>query len=247
MKPRKLMYLTHRWLGAIIALQLLAWSVGGFVFSILDINDVRGTSDARAQTHEPLTPQSMASLPESLSAMLVDPSQPRVASLTLIDRGLGAHWEARDAGGVLVYRMLPDGTPAGQITQSQAEQIALHDFLPESSVARSQLIVEDPPMEYRGGMLPAYRVELDHPKHPHIYISATNGQIIARRNDQWRAFDFFWMLHTMDYSGRDDFNHPLLTIASVLAILTALAGLSLWVWRFIPRKNRTPRTLEATP
>ncbi|HIB66936.1 MAG TPA: hypothetical protein EYO33_17935, partial [Phycisphaerales bacterium] len=133
MKPRKLMYLTHRWLGAIIALQLLAWSVGGFVFSILDINDVRGTSDARAQTHEPLTPQSMASLPEPLSAMLVDPSQPRVASLTLIDRGLGAHWEARDAGGVLVYRMLPDGTPAGQITQSQAEQIALHDFLPESS------------------------------------------------------------------------------------------------------------------
>ncbi|RMH10155.1 MAG: hypothetical protein D6695_11965, partial [Planctomycetota bacterium] len=97
----------------------------------------------------------------------------------------------------------------------------------------------DPPIEYRSGPLPAYAVQLDHPKRPHIYIDARSGQITARRNRPWRIFDFFWMLHTMDYAGRDDFNHPLLTGFSVLAIASAGSGLALWGWRAMPRRRST--------
>ena len=37
MKWKKSLYLTHRWLALLISLQLLALSVGGCVFSVLDV------------------------------------------------------------------------------------------------------------------------------------------------------------------------------------------------------------------
>ena len=42
MKWRKNLYFVHRWIALLVSLQLLAWSVGGFTFSILDIDNVHG-------------------------------------------------------------------------------------------------------------------------------------------------------------------------------------------------------------
>jgi len=85
--------------------------------------------------------------------------------------------------------------------------------------------------EYRGKPAPAWRVDLEHPKRPHIYVDAVTGEALARRNRLWRLFDFFWMLHIMDYRARESFNHPLLTAMSALALATGLSGLGLWGWR----------------
>ena len=75
---------------------------------------------------------------------------------------------------------------------------------------------------------------LDHPREPHIYVSAITGKVTKRRNKLWRTFDFFWMLHIMDYRNRENINHWLLSGMSILAILTSVSGLVLWWWR-IPR------------
>ena len=85
--------------------------------------------------------------------------------------------------------------------------------------------------------MPVYQVILDHPKHPHLYVSPVTGAVLKRRNRPWRIFDFLWMLHIMDYRGRENFNHWLLTAMSVLAILTAASGLALWAWR-VPRRRK---------
>jgi hypothetical protein len=62
-------------------------------------------------------------------------------------------------------------------------------------------------------------------------VSAQNGQVVARRTDIWRLYDFFWMLHIMDYRGRVDFNHPLLIGASALALVLAATGCWLLFYR----------------
>ncbi|QKK08426.1 MAG: PepSY domain-containing protein [Planctomycetota bacterium] len=226
MRPRKTTYLVHRWIGLFIALQLLAWSIGGFVFSVLDIRAVRGEHNSTMIEARPLDAAAVpAHLREAVGAAGV------CTTLELIDRGLGPHWEARDVDGVLLVRMGSDGSPAGPVTIEQAEAIAMDDFVHGSGVARSSVIEADPPVEYRGRPLPIYQIELDHASRTRIYVDAATGAITARRNRSWRLFDFFWMLHTMDYGGRDDFNHPLLTGASILAILASGSGLTLWGWR----------------
>ncbi len=242
MKPRKAAYLAHRWLGLVICIQLLAWSLGGFIFSILSIESVRGELDMAATVYEPLTDNALLALPESVrdsvKGLSGDGGEP-IGAVELVDRGLGAYWEVYSVEGEFVARLDPtDGAVTGIITQDEAVAVADRDFAPEADVISVTLLEKDPPSEYRGGPLPSYRVDFEHPKNPHIYIDAANGQVRARRNTRWRIFDFFWMLHTMDYKGRDDFNHPLLIASSVVAIVTAGSGVTLWGWRAASKISR---------
>jgi hypothetical protein len=242
MKPRKTAYLAHRWIGIVISLQLLAWSVGGFVFSILDIESVRGETDSRMVEYAPLSAETLESLPEpvrgAVRGVVAELGETGVARVGLVDRGLGAFWEVRDADSGLIARVSPLGHVAGRLSEEEAQRIATADFVHNAPVSSTRLIESDAPMEYRGRPLPVYRVELGHAKRPHIYVDALTGQITARRNRSWRTFDFLWMLHTMDYNGRDNFNHWLLTAASLLAIATAGTGLTLWGWRVLPKRKR---------
>ena len=61
-----------------------------------------------------------------------------------------------------------------------------------------------------------------------MYLDPWTGDLLARRTDRWRIFDFLWMLHIMDFDTRDDFNHPLLQIAALLGLIVALGGFVLW-------------------
>lgn len=242
MRPRKATYTLHRWLGLVISLQLLAWSVGGFVFSVLDIRAVRGELDSTVPAERPLGYDAIETLSEPIRSMLERSDARHSTQLTLIDRGLGAHWEARDANSAVVARFTLDGRRAETLTVEDAAELARRDFKHSAEVSAVVLYESDPPIEYRGRPLPAFRVEFDHPKDTHIYVDASTGEITARRNRSWRVFDFFWMLHTMDYKGRDNFNHPLLTAASVLAVGTSASGIALWGWRALSRiRKKSPQ------
>ena len=57
-----------------------------------------------------------------------------------------------------------------------------------------------------------------------MYFSADDGQLAEKRNSTWRLFDFFWMLHTMDYKSRDNFNSPLVITIGMAALWLSLSG-----------------------
>jgi hypothetical protein len=54
----------------------------------------------------------------------------------------------------------------------------------------------------------------------------------------WRVFDFFWMLHIMDYGERENFNSPLLITASVVGWVLAVTGIWLVVLWLMRRKKK---------
>jgi uncharacterized membrane protein YkoI len=234
MKPRKTTYIVHRWIGLIISVQLLAWSLGGLVFSILDIDMVHGDNEAKMLHPRALDRDSLPTIVRDA----IEGYEGSISGSNLIDRGLGPFWEVHSDSGELIARMDLAGNTTGLISPDDASHIALEDYKPDAPVKSVELIEEKRPSEYRGGRLPAYRVDMDHPTQTHIYIDAKTGQIIKRRNRSWRAFDFFFMLHSMNYKNRDNFNHPLLTIASLIAIVASGTGLALWGWRVIPKLLR---------
>ncbi len=250
MKPRKSTYLLHRWLGLLISIQLLAWSVGGFIFSVLPLDNVRGERDVGASLFAPMSEAMVGALPEAIGAQVAQLRMEHadLATISLQDRGLGPAWEVRDTDGEFVARLdALTGEPLVILSPDEARRLALRDFAHDVEALSVELIESDPPSEYRSGALPAYGVRLDHPKRPRLYIDASTGRVAARRNRSWRVFDFFWMLHTMDYGGRDNFNHLLLTVFSVLAIATSGSGLALWGWRAQSRiRRRQPRSPRAS-
>lgn len=126
------------------------------------------------------------------------------------------------------------------IDEQQVRKIIAHRVLPHYDIKvirhLSQL-----PAEARGRDAPLWQVKLLGDENPTIYISADTGEIVAVRTDRWSLFDFVWMLHIMDYDERTDFNHPLLYLTALSALLFTISGIILLVYGLKPtRKKRLP-------
>ncbi len=234
MNLRRHTFKIHRWLGLVVSLQLLAWSVGGLYFTLFDIEAIHGTTDSTPQQQPAaIPPEGGTTATQAIATAIADGiDQNRVHSVMLLHRRGLLVWELRDsAHHAIALVSVNGGGLLPMVDEEEARKIALADFIHPASVIESRLIEADPPGEFRGRRLPAWRIDLDHSKAVHLYIDAISGKIVARRNRIWRIFDFFWMLHIMDYDEREDFHHPLLTSASILAVLTSLSGVMLWGWR----------------
>ncbi|HJU39942.1 MAG TPA: 2Fe-2S iron-sulfur cluster binding domain-containing protein, partial [Tahibacter sp.] len=95
---------------------------------------------------------------------------------------------------------------------------------------------------------PIWRVDFADADATTLYVSGRDGAILERRNDAWRWFDVVWMLHIMDYTGRQDFNNPLVILFAAGGLWIALSGVwllatSLRLREFVPARWRAKKPL----
>lgn len=243
----------HRYLGLIIGVQLLLWTASGLIFSWNSIKSVRGEDMIRATESVDLNDFEIADVEEILSSGAVDEFDgclfASAALRTMLGQPVYELTFEEDGAPIVVLFDAVSGQRVSPIGQETAKRIALGDFTENVEVRSVELIeATGSHSEYRGKELPAYRVVLEHPSDVAIYVSANRGVVTTRRNNRWRVFDFFWMLHTMDYQGRDNFNHWLLKGVSIFGLVTVLSGFVLWfkTSRMFPRKkNREVEAVEA--
>lgn len=226
----------HRWLSLFAGVQVALWVVSGSVFVWLDLDDVHGDLEVRAQA-SPVLGKSVLSPPESAAVAALAAAEGRALNPTrvLLTSLRGRPVRAVYEGDGSVPVGLVDaaaGTVLTPLGVEFATALAAADYAPAHPIA-SVISVVAKGGDYRGPELPVWRVEFAGPKATRLYISPRSGRVLARRNDRWRLFDFFWMLHTMDYSERDDFNHPLIRIAALGALAVVLTGTLLVGQRFI--------------
>ena len=72
----------------------------------------------------------------------------------------------------------------------------------------------EPNLEAREHEGPLWRIDLGDPEQRSAYVSAQTGRLLELRGSAWRWWDFFWMLHNMDYAKRTSFNHPLIVFVA---------------------------------
>ena len=125
------------------------------------------------------------------------------------------------------------------IAKDEAVQIASASFNGEPTLKSVEYITTtNGHHEYREKPLPAWAVTFEHPTNTTIYVSSEFGKVESFRNNKWRLFDFLWMIHTMDYKERDNFNNWLLRGFALFGLLTILSGFVLfWVSRRRKRKK----------
>lgn len=119
------------------------------------------------------------------------------------------------------------------IPAEMAEAIAIEDFAPKAPVV-SVKHISSPSIDYRGP-LPVWQIIFDDTENSTIYVSPKEGRIVARRSSVWRFYDFFWMLHIMDYNERHNTNNWLVIITSLFAVLFTMSGFALLFFRFYRR------------
>lgn len=211
----------HLYVGILLGIQVFLWMLSGVIMSWYDIDLVRGT------THAPI------SLPVELEATAyaspggIIAQSEGVYSLELkAQRGRPVYITNGFSGQALFDAR--DGSPI-EIDEEFIRAAARREFVGEASIT-SVTLLDDPPHEYRGSR-PVWRADFDDDLATRIYFSAQSGEVASRRNKVWRLYDFFWMLHIMDYDERTDFNNPLIKAASLGGVLFALSGLFMIFFR----------------
>lgn len=215
----------HKWIALLIGLQILAWVLGGLIFSVLDIEKVRGEHKIAEQPHIPLAPESIIDLKEALKANKI---------VTIKHASLGRVvgrpvWRVMDSS---EQHMTFDGMSGERISPISMElawKIAEADYAGPGELD-SVAFVKNPPNEYphKGA---AWVAKFDDRDSTTLYINPDSAEVKSRRSTTWRVFDFFWKLHVMDYDDGENFNHPLLIIAALIALIVVLSGFVLLFFR----------------
>ncbi len=208
----------HKWFGLVLGLQMLLWSISGAMMALLDHHKVSGEGSIREPAQVMLPAQT---LPLSqVAAALGEP----VLKLQLKTLGQAQVYQATTPSGI---KLLDAAT--GQpvvIDAARAGALAAAAYAGPEGVASIRR-VEKHDVESRTAELPAWRVEFADPGKTTLFMSAATGEVSLVRNDTWRLWDIFWMIHIMDYTKRESFNHPLIiTVASGVTWLT-LSGVIL--------------------
>ena len=214
----------HKWIGVVVGIQVLLWIAGGLVMSAFPIELVRG--ETQTATIEPRPIAADEFLIDLRSTLASVGPVSALKTLHVADR---LYLQVERIGLTPVLVDTRDGRMIDGIDEATARTVAKLDFTGNGRIIAAALTSERS-SEFRGA-LPVWRIQFDDARETTIYVSPATGQVIARRNDIWRLYDFFWMLHIMDYKERVNFNHALLIGASALALALAASGFWLLFYR----------------
>lgn len=216
-----------------MALQIIAWMTSGLYFSLFPIAEIRGEHLTRGADDLPAKALLEAGVPDSVRLALDRHFDGLwvLSSFRLVQLHGSVYWRAEGASQDQPFTRLVragSGEVVAALDRPGAARTAENWLLQPVPVRSVEWVEPAPGSEFRGRDSPAWKVEFEHEEALRLYLHPWTGELLARRTDRWRLFDFLWMLHIMDYDTRDDFNHPLLQAASVAGLIIAVSGVVYW-------------------
>ncbi len=220
---------THRFMGVFLGIQFLLWTVGGLYFSWTNIDEIHGDLQRKVV---PLINGNAALVAPDLILKRAPQKVDYIKSLQIVNILQKPFYSIQYTSNGKLHTLLADaatGVIRSPVRQNEAVQIAKASFNGSPQPVKIEYLVSTGSHhEYREKPLPAWAVTFDSPIETTVYVSANFARVKSFRNNKWRIFDFLWMLHTMDYNGRDNLNNWLLRVFSIIGLLTILSGFVLF-------------------
>jgi hypothetical protein len=208
----------HKWLALAMAIQILFWFVSGLFFAVFPIERVRSEHMKAEQAASPVPFGVAADGLLRLGSAGV--AGEKIEVRMLLDRPVAL--VTPHAGRPQLYD-LATAQRVSPLSMNAAARIAEADHVGDLRAGRIARVTENSP-EYRGP-LPAWRVDFDDGANRAVYVAADTGTVTARRSTLWRAYDFLWALHIMDWRDHEDFNSPLLIVSTALGLIVIVTGI----------------------
>lgn len=235
----------HKWVGLILGLQFVLWTVSGTMMALIDHHEVMG--EHLAHGHEPMAWPARVVPPAQLQASL---GGAEVLGFALRPLLHGHVYEVTTPTGIRLVDAA-SGRPM-TVDAELAKAVAEMDHAGDATASRVSRVTETT-LETREQSGPLWRVDFADDGNSSFYVSEATGKVVERKSDTWRLWDFFWMLHNMDYAERKSFNHPLIIMVAFGVLWLSSTGFYLlfksfrradfrWVPGVLPRKpsNRMP-------
>ena len=208
----------HKWVGLVIGLQFVIWAISGTAMALLPMEEVAGGE--MADQPAPALPSGASAWPNVQKELGNEP----VSKLSLRALPQGQAIEVTTSQGVWLFDA-HDGQPI--LIDSEAAKAIASAAHPSGAAVTMVAPLKELNLPVREHELPIWQIDFRDEANSSYYVSGKTGQILERRNDSWRWWDFFWMLHNMDYAKRTSFNHPM--IITVGFAMTWLAVTGFWL------------------
>lgn len=204
----------HIWLGWLVGVPLVLWTLSGFVMALKPIEETRGET-LRAR------PLALREFGVDLALPDVAP-QDVIAGMHLVQQIDGPVWIVEtEAGGTYRYSAR-DGSLVPPIIEHEARAIAQASWAGEAALDSVTYFPADAsPPDLRAGIDTWQAHFADG---TNLYIRADSGEVLAVRTGWWRFYDVMWGLHIMDLETREDTSHPILILFAALALGGSLLG-----------------------
>ena len=220
----------HKWIGLVVGVQLLVWTLSGFYMVAIDLDFIHGDHLVREVSPPTLD---VAALGDPLLTARAVPGATGVRLHRVLGRDV--YIAASPDGDVALDARSLERLPGP--TEAEIRRIARERFNGPEPIVGIELL-EEVPFEIRGRRPPLWRVQFEGWNKPTLYLSASTGELLSRRHELWRVFDFLFGLHIMDYSDRENPNNLLLRVFSWGALTLTLTGAWLLLYSFPRRKRR---------
>ena len=233
----------HRYLGLLLGIQFLFWTIGGIYFSWSNMDEIHGDLNRNpipliSANSNFVSPTVILNNLKSTHANLDSISDIKIIQILgkpyyqVMLHSMTGSEHANHVKSSQHKVQLADalsGQLRGPLTESEAISVAKAGFKGSSKIREVKFLTETSSHhEYRSGVLPAYAISFEHPSQSTVFVATELGTVQKIRNDKWRIFDFLWMLHTMDYEGRDNFGNIILRAFSIFGLFTIFSGFILY-------------------
>lgn len=231
MKLLRLSTQLHKWIALVVGIQVLFWVAGGLVMTAIPIEKVRSEHHLATVTPEALAFES--ALPAGEAALRAGV---RATEAQLRNTPRGPVWAFKPAKGDPVIVSAATGSRLPAMTSDQARSFARTAYQGEGRPVSVALLAEAPQETGKTGAL--WRVDFNDAEKTTFYLSNETGEVVSRRSNVWRFYDFFWRLHIMDLEKGENFNHPLIVVVTALTLSIVVTGFIL-LWIRIARDLKT--------
>ena len=206
----------HIWLGWLVGVPLVLWTLSGVAMVVRPIEEVRGEHLRIEREAQPIPAGAGVMREFGLSGEVTEVTA-RMDGETLVAL-------ATFADGHKERRAL-NGRPLPAIDAAAARAIVAREIRGGDRVARVEFFdAPASPLDFRK-TVPAWRVTLD--DGTYVYVGSESARIEAVRTRWWRMYDFLWGIHIMDLQTREDAHNPVTIVFGSLAFVGALLGFTL--------------------
>lgn len=221
---------THKWIAWAIGLQALLWMASGLYMTVISIAIIHGDHLVKPD------PEPLPFGRDILTSDELVAQHPGLETFRL-KRFMGREVYELQVGDGIELIDARSGARLSPLDAAAARKLAITFYAGVAAVDAVEWL-EKAPQEVSTRPAPLWRVSFADRSETTLYLSPYTGELLAKRHDLWRWFDFLWMLHIMDYDTRDDINNRLLQVASWVGVVFSLSGVWLLFYSFRRRVRR---------
>ncbi len=204
----------HIWLGWVVGLPVLMWTVTGLWMVARPIEEVRGEHLRAA--HAAIDPAQI-----TFPRRIGEP----IHEAWLASQPDGPAWIVTAADGARWRYSARDGSVIPPVVKDEAQRIAEAAYAGRAAfTGATYFAAGEAPSDARAQAAVWQARFADGTR---VYIDDATGEVLALRTGQWRLYDLMWGLHIMDPQTREDTNNPFVIAFGALAMIGALLGCAL--------------------